>query len=710
MLQTVTPRSLLIGTLAAAVPLLQPASLAAWQQFETTAKAGATSPTHPAGQAQEKAADEPQARSEVVITVTATRLPLRLSEIPAVAIVIDGDELRRRPALGLDEALRWTPQASLLRRTPGRAAHPTTQGLNLRGLSPSGTSRALVMVDGVPLTDPFGGWVYWNRVPRLALQAVEIVLGGGSAPFGSQALGGVVQLVTRRAPAASSDLRAMVGGGSSSTYSAALTFGHAFGRPGTGFLGSLETFGTGGYHAVGESERGAVDRRVASLYQAGRLRVDIARGLTADVDAYHEDRENGTPEQTNGTRGLGASLRWSGENAPGTQGWRLASSARVQRFRSRFSAVNSSRSGEFPVLAQHVPSTEIGLSASVWKLVAGTASLAAGGDWRHVRGRSDETVLAINLMRSLGGVQNLGGVYASAHTNLGPSVALDLSLRADGWQNRPLSAADSNRSASTLSPRAGLVWQAGPDLALHASAYRAFRAPTLNELYRGFRVGNVSTAANPELTAEELSGVEAGLRVDGGGIDGSTRWRVQGTAYINDLEGAVLNATVGEGNGLILRQRQNAGAATVRGLELSGQLAFGSRWRFDATYARFDSKIDIDPPGTPVSVVGNRLPQVPTYRTTISSSYVAPAGWNVLAAVHVTGEQFEDDRNELPLRAAATVDLGFDLPLGDQLRLGVQAQNLFDKRVEVGRTSVLLLGPPATLVATLSLRLDGSTR
>ena len=64
-------------------------------------------------------------------------------------------------------------------------------------MSASGASRTLVVADGVPLNDPFGAWVYWDRVPVAALQRVDVIRGGSSDLHGNDALGGVIRLSTR---------------------------------------------------------------------------------------------------------------------------------------------------------------------------------------------------------------------------------------------------------------------------------------------------------------------------------------------------------------------------------------------------------------------------------------------------------------------------------------------------------------------------------
>ena len=129
------------------------------------------------------------------VVVTATRGAERLPSA-ASATVITSAKLNNMAAGALDDALRSTPGFTLFRRSSSRVANPTTQGVTLRGVSGSGASRTLVLADGVPLNDPFGSWVYWNRIPLAAVDRVEVVRGATGDLYGAGALGGVVQLLT----------------------------------------------------------------------------------------------------------------------------------------------------------------------------------------------------------------------------------------------------------------------------------------------------------------------------------------------------------------------------------------------------------------------------------------------------------------------------------------------------------------------------------
>ena len=649
--------------------------------------------------------EETQPRAEEQVTVTATRLPSQITDIPASVRTISRTQLAEGSGLLLDEALRALPEFSLFRRTPSRSAHPTSQGINLRGVAPSGVSRALVLVDGVPLNDAFGGWVYWDRVPLLALDHVEVALGGGSAPFGNHALGGVVQIVTRRAEHSELTLQALVG--SDSTFRGGMNLGIA--GQGIGLLATLQAFDTGGYFAVPEDRRGAIDRRLGSAHRAARLRLDVA-DLAIVMDGLWEERDNGTPAQTNDTQGYGMAIHWQPGSKSNELRWQINAHARHQDFHSRFSSVAADRSRETPVLDQQVPSDDFGLGGFSWVALGDRALLSSGLDWRRVRGHSLEDVLLAGFQRRPGGTQNLGGLFATLQWSPGSRWTADLSLRADGWHQRSNVADAMARDGLTLSPRAGLVWHAGGGWALRAAGYRAFRAPTLNELYRQFRVGNVLTTANAELEAEHLTGFEAGVNWEGRpDSDSDLRIRFDATLYTNALDGAIVNATLSSDSSLVRRQRRNLGEATARGFELNVGVSPSSAWHIDAGLVVLGSRIDAEPiveaidpdAAAPEPIVGNRLPQVPRHRGRLMVRYAAPNGWSVLASMNALGKQFEDDRNRLPLAAAVTGDLALRGPLTSRIYLALKAQNLFDHQVEVGRTPILSFGPPRAIAAML---------
>ncbi|MCU1231889.1 MAG: cirA 1, partial [Acidobacteria bacterium] len=248
------------------------------------------------------------------ITVTATKTKTRLSDTPASVVILNRDAIAASPAATIDDMLRQVPGFTLFRRSGSRSANPTSQGVSLRGIGASGASRALVLDDGIPLNDPFGGWVYWGRVPRAALERVEVVRGGESELYGSSAMGGVVQFIRR--PSTTDALSFETSAGSQSTGTASL-FAALKHEAWSGSV-SGDWLTTGGYILVTPGQRGRVDREADADHRA--LDFTLSRALDDDnarafvrESHFDESRNNGTPLQINDTTtrqlALGADLR-----------------------------------------------------------------------------------------------------------------------------------------------------------------------------------------------------------------------------------------------------------------------------------------------------------------------------------------------------------------------------------------------------------------
>ncbi|HSE97768.1 MAG TPA: TonB-dependent receptor, partial [Blastocatellia bacterium] len=468
---------------------------------------------------------EPDIVSEQV-TVTASRTERRVSETAASLVVVSSEDLAATAALTLDDALRQVAGFSLFRRSGSRTANPTSQGVSLRGVGASGASRAVVLSDGIPLNDPFGGWVYWGRVPREAIGQIEVVRGGASDLYGTDALGGVINFIPRelRDPVLSFETSY----GNQQTPAASFFLGGRVGQLG-GYI-SAEAFHTDGYRIVDEDQRGRIDTRAGAEYTS--LNINLER-LFSDRgrvflggSLFGESRENGTPLQQNRTyiRQAIAGADWEPEQV-GL--FLLRAYVSTQTFDQDFSAVSADRNSETLTRSQRVPAQQVGF-VTQWSRAAGSRqTLVAGFDAREVRGASDELVfVAGNLTSAVGagGRERIIGAFGQDIIRITPRWFLTASARIDRWRNydalsatRPLAAPGpgsviefQDRTETAFSPRLSTLHRLTDTLSITASGYRAFRAPTLNELYRSFRVGNVITLANADLRAERLTGGEGG--------------------------------------------------------------------------------------------------------------------------------------------------------------------------------------------------------
>ena len=327
------------------------------------------------------------------LTVTAAREPTRIADTPASVAILPREGLLVTAAPFVDDALRQVVGFSLFRRTGSRTANPTSQGVSLRGLGASGASRALVLADGLPLNDPFGGWVYWARAPRLDVERLEVLRGGAADLYGSGALGGVIQVFSRDARQGGG-VEAELSGGGDQTFEGALS-AHAARGAWAGRL-SGEAYHTDGYIPVDEASRGAVDSEAASEHVALDARVERTAWGDGRVflrgQYYDEDRKNGTPLQTNDTRiGLGALGVDFGSAEHGRTTIRAWGSS--QLYHQSFSAIATDRSREDLTRLQRVPADALGVSAQWTRpLRLATPSAARRGGpprLRHDRGAGD---------------------------------------------------------------------------------------------------------------------------------------------------------------------------------------------------------------------------------------------------------------------------------------------------------------------------------
>jgi outer membrane receptor protein involved in Fe transport len=620
------------------------------------------------------------------ITVTAEPPGTTAEESAASVVVVSTDEIERSaaPLAAVDDTLRSVPGFSLFRRAGSRTANPTTLGATLRGVGGTAASRALVLADGVPLGDPFGGWIHWSEVPAIGLARVEVLAGGASELHGSGALAGVVQLV-RRQPVPGA-LRADLSGGSRNTVGASAWAAEDFGA--WDLTVSAAAFHTDGHLRTARGFRGPVDVPAGSRHRAGELAAQ--RGpLTLRLAGFDESRDNGTPLQGNDTRRWRADARWA------TDSVELAAWGSDQTFRQTFSAVGSDRSSERLVRRQRVPSSSLG-GRFVWRRSFGADEhlLRAGVEARRLSGVSEEQVFLASgrtIDLSAGGRQLLTGAFVENRWRARDDLTVTVGVRFDRWDDRERET-EQTRHRDALSPRLAVRWQAAERWGVVASAYRSFRAPTLNELYRGFRVGDVVTDPNAALDAERLTGFEMGLSGHGRFVQGRL------TLFRMDLDDPIANVTLGQDGGLVRRERRNLGAVRSQGVEATGRLRTdgGLTVRLGAFWT--DTEVTDNP--ADLTLEGRRVPQVPEGELSLAVS--RPWGrWTPSVAVRVVGDAFEDDRNRLRLPGFTDLSATLAVAITESAEIYVAGENLLDETVVVGRTPLPEVGAPRSLLLGL---------
>lgn len=643
------------------------------------------------------------------VVVTATRNATEVKDIPANVSVITKEDIKQSAALTVDDVLKQIPGFSLLRQTSSSALSPTTQGVSLRGLGGSSSSRTLVLLDGVPLNDAFGGWVYWDRVPLESIERIEVVRGGASTTWGNLALGGVINIITARPDKQA--VRARAEGGNHSTVDLSL-FGSDV-VDGLGLSVTGEYFNTDGWVDVQRNQRGPIDTGVNSAHKTAGGKLEYALSPDALVylhgSYYAEDRDDGTPLAHDSTD-IGYVRAGGNLNTDDGSTWQATSFANLETFKSFTTSVSADRTSETPSLDQfNVPATTVGASLQ-WSRVFYTAHQAtAGTDFLYIDGETNERSRfqsgQFTLQRKAGGHQVLDGIYLQDVFTPAPQWVVIAAGRVDLWRNYDGTRVDHNlqtgavtadetfpnRTRATFDPSLSLLYHATDDLAVRGAAYQGVRDPNLNELYRPFRSRGFVTEANAKLDPERLNGVEAGFDYT---VERSFLARI--TGFWNEVEDPIFNVTIATAGkttqtiqpcgsvsaNTTCRQRQNSGRFRSAGTEVEGLYRFADYWNASISYM-YDNTDVLSAPQA--QLVGNQVRGAPENQFVLRGEYNNPALLYASVLGRYIGGRYDDDLNNFHLDAAFTVDVLLERQLVRGCDLFIGVQNLFDKTVQVGK-------------------------
>ena len=681
------------------------------------------------------------------VVVTATRSEQRMGDVPASVNVLGREEIQASPAVVADDVLRQIPTFSLFRRTSSLAAQPTTQGVSLRGIGPSGQSRTLVLLDGIPFNDPFGGWVYWTRVPLISVDRIEVTDDTNSSLYGNYAMGGVINIVTARPTRRTVEFKPQFG----SRTSPKVDFFASDRWKDVGVAVEGSYFNSDGFPIVAPRERGPIDNNANVNYRNLSAKVEYNPsdrfGAFFRVGHFTEDRINGKVGEVNDTR-------WTTANGgvrvrmPDGSDLQARVFADVERSHFNFLAVtNAGTTRNVVRLAtdQKVPTNGVGGTVQWSKAAGGRNFLSAGGDWRWIDGDSEEDAYVasvptsiqgvtqqarLNITRVSGGTQQSMGAFVQDIFTPVSKVVVTLSARVDRWRNYDghnlettvatglptvnNRASIAERSDTVVSPRVAALFHVSDKVSVWGAANSGFRAPTLTELYRQFSVGAVVTRPNDQLGPERLVGGELGVN-----FAPARRVSARLTWYDNRITNPVSNVTLTA----TLAQKQNLGATKVWGVQTDVEYRPSSSWKVAGAYLYNQAKVT-DGGTANAALVGKYLAQVPVHRGSMQIAYTNSRYVNVALMAQFVGAQFNDDQNVNFIPAATLIEAGYDasatpgLPgytsvdltvsrdFGRNLQVFVGAQNLFDQAYFV-QTNPSTIGTPRLVNGGVRISFSG---
>ena len=628
--------------------------------------------------------------------------------------------------LRLENQLRGEAGLAQFRRSDARSAHPTSQGITLRGLGGNASSRALVLLDGIPQADPFGGWVAWSAFDHVNLRDVVVHRGGGSGVDGAGALAGTINLYSSQALGGG----VAVGGGSFGASDAVFSIGENLGDGRVSLDGRWMR--GDGFIPIVADDRGAVDRR-APFSQAGlgmRISTPVGRfeRIEVSVRGWRDRRDRGTDFSRTAIDGLDASIRYLVDPTP-FAGWQASVLGYVQlrELDTGFASVSVDRSSVAPALYQRVPAMGLGARIELRPPSGQDNPLRFGMDWRRVEGSTQESFFFTGTVpgraRVARGSSDTIGFFADWAAERG-NILVNISGRLDHWKIAQASRVERNiggsvrsderfpaRSGWEASARGGVRYDAG-EFNLRGAAYTGWRLPTLNELYRPFRVGADATAANEGLRPERLIGGEVGADWFAGDV------RVWLTGYWNHLDDAIANVTLGRGPGNFpgvgfvaaggsYAQRQNVDAIRAQGVEARVSIDLGAV-ELAASYALTDARVRAA--GAARALDGKAPAQVARHFGNLTVKYNEGPAFIALRGRYL-GAQNEDDLGLQQLDDAITADLTasfklFETREGDKkIYFDIRVENMFDALVPaaIGAGGAIERASPRSLWMGLSV-------
>ena len=613
---------------------------------------------------------------------------------------IGADRLANSASGRLEDALSAIAGFQQFRRSDSRSANPSAQGVTLRALGGNATSRSLVLLDGVPMADPFFGYIPFSALAPERLARARVTRGGGAGAFGAGAVAGTIELES----AGPRELGLLSGQALSDDRGETELSGTLAPQLGSGFAVVSARWDRGqGFYTAPVSQRVPASAKAryaswsASLRGVALLAPDIelqARGL-----AFGDART---------LRFIGADSTSSGQDASmrvvGKGRWQFDLLAYLQA-RNFSNVVISSASFRKTLDQRATPSTGWGGKLELRPPVSAGQVWRFGTDWRVADGTMFEDAYSgvtgfVTARRRAGGHSSDLGFYTEADWQLG-ALTLTGGMRADRWSitggyfteaNAAGTVTINNRFADRAgwqtSLRGGAVMQLGGGLDLRGSAYTGLRLPTLNELYRPFTVFPVVTRANAGLVNERLVGFEAGFDWTPG-----ETFHFSATAFDNKVEHAIANVTIAPN----LRARRNVDAVHARGLELGLGARLG-RVSLDGSLAWTHARIEAS--GASLALAGKRPAQTPELAVSATLSWQPRPDWRLaLTAKHVSA-QYEDDLQTDLLSAATTLDAFAALPLGRRVQLVLRAENLTGAQIVTrNQAGSIDLGAPRTVWA-----------
>ena len=619
------------------------------------------------------------------VVVTATRREIPVEEAPASVTVIDRAEIEASPGEKVDDILRNVPGVFV--ESHHGLDTPPRRAVFLRGVGRE-QARTLILVDGIPINNMNNGWVEWSKIPKDNIERIEIVRGPASSLYGSNALGGVINIITRR-PTKPSHTVLKFTYGSWDTWTTRLTQSGKFDSF-TYYL-SGEYYRTHGY--IAERERQAYNirrfRREHNLMGRFTWAPDENTLLTLGLGSHLARRGHGREYFWLDYDSKDGYLRCRRE----LEGYDLEGTLYFAH--ERWDAHMDSPANNYATEAsqEHIPFQKIGAIVQSSIEVSESDTLTVGGDFAFGKVHwKPEFFLGPPRQAGSEGKQTHFSIFAENELRLfGETLAVTLGGRMDWVRSFDGEAFDTNppgppapfandydsQTWRQFNPKMGLVYHVSETTTARATVARGFRAPTLYDLYTSITRGPNLYRSNPDLEPETLVSYELGL-------DHYFTPNLLGriTAYHSDAKDYIGRIQVGQMGPSAIYQYQNLSQVDIDGVESELRYRFNDAWSGFLSYTYTRSEVD-EAENRP-DLEGKDLPYTPRHMARLGLAFSRPDLFDFNVQLTYVGRRYSDEDNTRQGRLFdyLTVDLHLAKKVTKATTLALDVQNLFDIEYE----------------------------
>lgn len=628
------------------------------------------------------------------VVVTASRYETPLSEVPGRVQVIDAERLKEIPFNSVDDILRWVSGVNVRR---GNGISSYSSKVTMRGLGGNAPARTLIMVDGVALNKGDTGDVNWNRLNRDQIERIEIFKGPGSSIYGTNAMGGVINIITKHPDKRLSGKLSASYGSYDTVRTAARVAGHAK-DDGKGPFAEVAGAWTSseGYHTLTEaskdyaaSDRRSVDEKNVSI--KGGYDFDGRTGVEVGYSYFEDMRSEGYKYHlTHGSHRSFDTHALTAAYHGGTDDTRWNASAYFNQENYFWHRDFAKESSIYTVDSARTDcGGQIGMNTRIFE--DNTLSLGLDAKRQKVDATDDDD--AGNGYADNTGTMDLFGAYVMDEWKLlSGDLILTGGLRFDHARyhdgnydsNKPpydtLSGDLDENTWSAISPRAAARYFLTDDLSAYISWSRGFRAPILDSLCRNGIFYGRFYDANPDLENETIDTYEIGAdaKLPHDVTLSASGFISKGDDFIYSVDTGATRFLWGA-NRAVWR-KENVGKVDIRGVEIDATWKPASPLTLFANYTYTETEIEEfeDRP----ELEGMRLEYVPRDMLNVGATLM----WDVVntsAIVNYKGKQYVNDDNSEIIGSYTTLDLKFWRELdfvAEGLAASLEIQNVADLR------------------------------